>query len=225
VQVEYQAGGQLSSLLDTDLQYQVEVRGKTVDASYLTTQVPSTSPPRYAVSPGVTLVPVNGLAKLERPWQRYTVIGAGKTGIDAVLFLLNSGVRKERISWIMPNDSWYINREMFADDLSAVMDFAFPVMKQAVGTAKNVREAVLGMEAGRYLLRLDPEVWPTKFKCATVSPEELLQLQSLTGVVRQGRVAELQPNCIKFEDGSTAAMDSTDCLYVDCTADGLVTGH
>ena len=39
----------------------------------------------------------------------------------------------------MPNDSWYINREMFADDLSAVMDFAFPVMKQAVGTAKNVR--------------------------------------------------------------------------------------
>ena len=39
MQVEYQAGGRLSSLLDTDLQYQVEVRGKTVDASYLTTQV------------------------------------------------------------------------------------------------------------------------------------------------------------------------------------------
>ena len=79
------------------------------------------------------------------------------------------------------------------------------------------------MEAGRYLLRLDPEVWPTKFKCATVSPEELLQLRSLTGVVRQGRVAELQPHCIKFQDGSTVAMDSADCRYVDCTADGLVT--
>ena len=31
---------------------------------------------------------MNGLARVERPWQRYTVIGAGKTGLDALLYLL-----------------------------------------------------------------------------------------------------------------------------------------
>ena len=31
---------------------------------------------------------------------------------------------------------------------------------------------LLGMEAARRLLRLDPNVWPTKFRCATVSLDE-----------------------------------------------------
>ena len=50
--------------------------------------MPSTHPPNYEVDPAVQLVPINGLARVERPWQRYTIIGAGKTGLDALLFLL-----------------------------------------------------------------------------------------------------------------------------------------
>ena len=41
--------------------------------------------------------------------------GAGKTGIDAVLFLLNQNVDADKITWIMPNDPWLVNRDKFKD--------------------------------------------------------------------------------------------------------------
>ena len=41
--------------------------------------------------------------------------GAGKTGIDAVLFLLNQNVDPNKISWVMPNDPWLVNRDKFED--------------------------------------------------------------------------------------------------------------
>ena len=42
-------------------------------------------------------------------------LGAGKTGIDAVLFLLNQNVEADKITWIIPNDPWLINRDKFKD--------------------------------------------------------------------------------------------------------------
>ena len=77
---------------------------KTIDD--LTMKVPSTHPPKYTIDPGVSLVPINGLARLDKSWEKYVVIGekiikglkdvsligAGKTGIDAVLRLLDLGV-------------------------------------------------------------------------------------------------------------------------------------
>ncbi|KAI8299603.1 hypothetical protein K4K61_010467, partial [Colletotrichum sp. SAR11_59] len=45
------------------------------------------------------------------------------------------------------------------------------------------------------------DVWPTMFRCASVSVAEFEQLKKITSIVRQGRV----PNT----------------LFVDCTADGL----
>ena len=77
---------------------------KTIDD--MTMKVPSTHPPKYTINPGVSLVPINGLARLDKSWEKYVVIGekiikglkdvsligAGKTGIDAVLRLLDLGV-------------------------------------------------------------------------------------------------------------------------------------
>ena len=41
---------------------------------------------------------------------RYVVIGAGKTGLDALLQLLDTGVSPESILWIISQDCWYFNR-------------------------------------------------------------------------------------------------------------------
>ena len=41
---------------------------------------------------------------------RYVVIGAGKTGMDAALHLLDSGVDSDNITWIISQDCWYSNR-------------------------------------------------------------------------------------------------------------------
>ena len=43
--------------------------------------------------------------------------GAGKTGIDAVLFLLNQNVDEDKILWIMPNDAWMMNRDTIHPDV------------------------------------------------------------------------------------------------------------
>ena len=72
------------------------------------------------------------------------------------------------------------------------------------------------------MMRLDPEVWPTKQKCATVSSQELHQLRTITNVLRHGRVAALHEDKIEFLDGSTVP-SLANTLYVDCTSDGLAT--
>ena len=41
-------------------------------------QVPSTHPPKYIIHPGVTLVPINGIARLDKSWEKYVVIGGEK---------------------------------------------------------------------------------------------------------------------------------------------------
>ena len=78
-QCSYSGGETFTSDVEEELQYKVEVRRRVVDASYLTTSVPSTHPPKYTVHPGVTLVPINGLARIKKPWDRYVVIGSTMT--------------------------------------------------------------------------------------------------------------------------------------------------
>ena len=77
------------------------------------------------------------------------------------------------------------------------------------------------MEIG-YVMQLNPEVWPTKQKCATVSAAELVQLRTVASVLRHGRVAALHTDRIEFQDGTTVA-SPLNSLYVDCTSDGLAT--
>ena len=44
------------------------------------------------------------------------IVGGGKTGIDGVLHLLDHGLSPDKIVWIVPNDSWFINRDLFTYD-------------------------------------------------------------------------------------------------------------
>ena len=87
-QCSYSGGETFTSVVEEELQYKVEVRRRVVDASYLTTSVPSTHPPKYTVHPGVTLVPINGLARIKKPWDRYVVIGIITITLTLTLLLI-----------------------------------------------------------------------------------------------------------------------------------------
>ena len=100
---------EVESLL-TGTRQAVTVRRKVVDGTHSRMQVPSTTPPRYAVAPGVRCVPLNELAKLSRPQACYVVVGAGKTGMDACIWLLEQGVDPDQIRWVMPRDPWVLGR-------------------------------------------------------------------------------------------------------------------
>ena len=204
------------SLADPGLEYRVKVGRKVVDATYMKVEVPSIRPPQYAVAEGVGLISPNELPKLSQPPSGYVVIGAGKTGIDAVLFLLDQAVDPDRIRWIMPNDAWLFDRAKIVP--GEITESAVERI-EAFAQAENLQELFRIQESQGSLLRLDPAVEPTRYRCATVSLEEFQKLKRVRNIVRMGRVKRIEPNSIVLEEGSIPT--DSEALHVDCTADGL----
>jgi hypothetical protein len=195
---------------------------KLVDATHAQTAVPSTHPPRYRVAPGVKCVPLNDLPKIDRPHAGYTVVGAGKTGMDAVLWLLENAVPPQRIRWIMPRDAWFMNRANFQTGLENFERNIGAHIAQfdAIIEASSVADLFTRLEARDVLLRIDPAVQPTAYHCAVVSKPELAQLQRITDIVRLGRVQAIEPARLVLAQGSLDA--DPDTLYVDCSASAII---
>jgi hypothetical protein len=127
----------------------VRVRKKLVDTTYLQTKVPSTHPPTYSVEPGVQCVPLNDLPRVKTAHSGYVVVGSGKTGIDACLWLLENDVPPSAITWIMPRDAWYINRAMVqpGQDFFLQSYGGFTTQLECVARAKSVDELFASLEA------------------------------------------------------------------------------
>lgn len=89
------------------------MRRRLVDARYLEASIPATSPGRFEVETGARVVPVNDLPTEADAAERFTVLGAGKTAVDACTWLLNAGVDPERIRWVRPRDMWFHHRRHF----------------------------------------------------------------------------------------------------------------
>ena len=49
-------------------------------------------------------------------------------------------------------------------------------------------------------MRIDEKRFPTAFKCATVSKEELVSLKKIKNIIRSGRVESLEKDKIVFKD-------------------------
>ena len=213
---EYRTDGSLCSTFAPGLSYQVHVRNKIVDATYMNVEVPSMRAPPFPVATGISIVPPNDLPKVIQPCAGYVVIGAGKTGMDAVLFLLNQGVDPDHITWIVSNDAWLLDRaSIYPDGLVDVLEKRLA----RFAAANTLEELYSSMEAKDTLLRLDPNIWPTKFRRPTVNQEELRQVRQIEKMKRLGRVERIESDTIVLAQGRLPT-DSLR-LHVDCTANGL----
>ena len=200
--------------------FKVKVRKKTVDATLTLTHVPSTKAPEYASEEGVNLVPINKLADIKEPWKRYVVIGAGKTGLDALLYLLDNGVDPEKIVWIVSNDCWYMSRDDFeGGDAFKSLHKIFPKFFGVILESENVDEVYQKSEAEGIFYRLDKNIWPTKMRAATVSSKEMKKCLTIKNIVRLGRIERIEKEQIVFKQGGTIPTDA-DTLHVDCSASG-----
>jgi NAD(P)-binding Rossmann-like domain len=198
----------------------VVVRRKIVDATYLETSVPSTHEPSFAVDPAVRFIAVNDLVTQSGPTSGYTVIGAGKTSMDACLWLLDNGVAPTTIRWIRPRDAWLYNRQYFQPlDLVSWLMEGVSLTLEAAANAQSPHDLFARLEACGQLVRLDTAVEPTMFRCATVSPSELESLRRIEHVVRLGRVTHIGVDHIELADGSIPT--DAQQIHVDCTGDGL----
>jgi hypothetical protein len=197
----------------------VRVRRKIVDTTYLDVTVPATHTPSFTVDPGVNFVPLGELTNLvERP-AGYTIIGAGKTAMDACNWLLDNGEDPDRIRWIRPRDAWLMDR-MTLQPLDLVTETVdgLSLGIEALAEAKTVDELLLRVEACDQLQRFDPQVTPTMYRGAILSTAEREALQQIERVVRLGRVKSLGVDRIVLEEGEIPTDRGQ--VHVDCTACG-----
>lgn len=212
---------QIQSLTSGERQ-QVTVRRKVVDATHAQTAVPSTHPPKYVVAPGVRCVPVNQLPQIDRPYACYTVVGSGKTGMDAILWLLQNGVPPHRTRWIMPRDAWLMDRannQPGADDFERTVGSTIGQF-ESIAEATSLTDLFTRLEERGLLMRIDRSVEPTTYRCAVVSQAELAQLRRIEDVVRMGHVKAIEPAQIVLDRGRVPTDAET--LYIDCSAGAIV---
>jgi hypothetical protein len=212
----YEGGGMASSVLNPGQRTHVDVRRRVVDASYLEAKVPSVVKPRYAVDDGVDLIPPNGLSGLRAACDHHVIVGAGKTAIDAILFLLDQGVSSGAITWVMPNDAWLWSREPVQPGIALRTVLK---MVEASADFDSADEVFARLEQRGLVFRLDPSRQPTKWRCASVSRAEFALLRGIADVVRLGRVQRISRGRLTLEHGEHDVPENS--LFVDCTANGL----
>ena len=200
----------------------VRVRKRVVDARYLEPSIPATHVPPYEIEPGARLIPVNDLVAVTGPASGFTILGGGKTAIDACLWLLDAGVPPEAIRWVRPRDAWLLDRA-FQQPLGLLPRLmeGVSLYLEAAAQAEDVTDLFRRLEACGQLIRLDPGVEPGMFRCATVSQDELVSLRRIENVIRLGRVTRIGPDRIQLAGGSAPADRGQ--VHVDCSAAGLRT--
>ncbi|KAM0145555.1 hypothetical protein ACHAQE_011207 [Botrytis cinerea] len=213
---EYTGSGQFHSTVSGKM-YSVGSETRIVDSTFMRQRVPSMGPPAYSIADDVKLVTPNDLALVSRPYANYTVIGAGKTGIDACLWMLSMGIDSSKITWIMPRDSWFFNRNNLQPSTSSLSAF-FQSDFEATMAATSIDDLFKRLDESGAVFRLSENVWPTMFRCAIVSVAELEQLKKIEHIVRMGRVKQITVDQVTLEGGILSPVLET--LYIDCTVDG-----
>lgn len=193
---------------------------KLVDATYIESEIPARHALPFAVDPSAHVVSPNRLVDLDEPPGGFNVIGAGKTAMDTVNWLLDAGVDPDRIQWIRPREPWLYDRRSF-QPLQLVGSY----LELQARWVESAAEAVDGadfarrLEAAGIFKRIDPGAEPEVYRGPIVSARELEQLRTVERVVRKGRVRSVGTSRIELERGE--APTQPDNLNVDCTAAGV----
>ena len=198
----------------------IHVRRVLVDARYLEAAIPAHRPPPFAVDPGMRVIAPNTLPDVTKAPSGFTVIGAGKTAMDTVVWLLDQGVAPEEIRWIRPRDAWLSDRGCLQ-----ALDLAIPTLAcvarttEAMAQAQDVADLFRRLQAVGLFDALDPHVTPGTFRGAQTSKSEREQMRRVTNVVRAGYVTAITPEHIEMQAG--AVPTDPGHIHIDCTANAL----
>ncbi len=222
----YRGDGVVQSVLSGTTS-QINVRKKVVDATLFSPSIPVNHTPNFHVAQGVRMIAPNALPSLALAQMpsllplKFCVLGAGKTGMDAIAWLLGNGVAPASVQWVVPRDSWIQNRlhtqpglEFFQESIGG------EALKMAAFAESKTTDALfLKLEAAGLMLRIDPTQNPTMFHYATITVGEVEQLRMVTQVIRQGRVQSIDADGMDLDHGRMPMAPGT--VYVDCTASAI----
>ncbi len=217
---DYHWDGRFTSLL-SGASHGVRWRRKIVDATYYGTTVPSTHERKFEVADDVVCIAPNALPRHAPDHPAYVILGAGKTAMDVGVWLMEAGADPDAVTWIVPRDSWLINRETtqpggeFFDQTIGAVAAQF----EACVAASSIDDLFDRLEACGNLLRIDPNIRPQMYHCATVSRGEVSALRRIRNVVRMGRVSAISSDDIVLDRG--VAPSPANALFIDCTASAV----
>ena len=187
---EYRGDGRFTSSV-SDEAWTVQA-GKIVDATYMDVSVPSVSPPPFAIDEGVQLGAAERAAEAGRCSSSGTSSSAPArpawtpacfcwpTAKDPAIASVGScpGIPG---CWTGPTSSPAASSRTPSTGVSR----SRPGPSWEGTSYRDVFERI---NAAGQLLRLDDDVWPTMYRCATVTQAELEQLRRIKDVVRLGHV-------------------------------------
>jgi hypothetical protein len=204
----------------TGASHEVRVKRKLVDTTYLEGSIPATSAPPFEVADGVRCIAVGDLARVAGRPDRFVIIGAGKTALDACVWLMSQGVPAAAIRWVKPREAWWLNRR-YHQPHTYLPDFLAGLAHQlqAMAQAESVGDVMSQLEAQGFFVRVDTAVTPTMCRGAIVSELELDMLRQIEDVVRLGHVRRIERDRIVLDQGTVPTGENT--LHVHCAARGL----
>jgi len=221
---KYIGDGMFESILTNEL-HQVKVNQKVVDATYMKTRVPATHQPNFTRDAEVHFIPINDLPDLKKRPSGFVVVGGGKTGIDACLWLLEHQVNPDEITWIVSRDAWLIDR-INLQPTEEYLEFFLNYQAsqyEALEQAESISDLFNKLESANVLIRIDEDIEPKMFRGATISRVELEQLRRIKNVIRKGHVLHIGMEEITFENGTLRTQSGL--VYVDCSANALSHGE
>ena len=182
--------------------------------------IPLTHRRSFEVADGVACAPPNHLPLAVRGHDRFVVIGGGKTGLDCVSWLIDSGAASESIHWVITRDAWWVERRALQTDQRLYAGSLALMRRQseAMAAASSIRDLCEGLEQAGFFVRLDRFHEPTMYHAATTTAWELKRA-SQCRLIRDGYVVAIHPDHLLLAGGSLPTTGRT--LYVDCTASAL----
>ena len=214
---DYVGERQIVSLV-SGARFEVPDRCRIVDARYLAPEIPADTPPPFEVADDARVLPVNALARLEETPSQFVVVGSGKTGTDAIVWLLGRGVDPDAICWVRPRDPWMLNRAVVQPDPAVFQGMVADIMG-AAAEAASLDEVFLRLEEAGVMLRIDRAVTPTMARAPTLGTWELDLLRTIENVVRLGHIRRVDRGQVTLDHGSVAT--APDALVVHCAASGV----
>ena len=218
---EYNGDGQFHNMMSGQ-EFSVQVNKRVVDSTYFKTSVPSRHQRSFDVSDSVTCIAPNELPTLAAQFDHFCILGAGKTAMDAGVWLLDHGSDADAVSWVCPRQSWMINRQVTQGSVEFFKESigGFAAQMEAIAQASSVEDLFDRLEACGFMLRIDKTKRPSMFHFATISKGEVAQLQRIKKVIELGRVQQITADGLTMKDGAQAAMPEN-TLYIDCTASAV----
>jgi len=223
------------SSVDGSATYKVKVNEKLVDGTKGECIIPHENPLPFPVDEGIHVMTPNqiydayqqkGETRKAMLKNKYVVLGAGKTGADAIVYLQREmKIDPANIAWVIANDVWMLN--------AAVSGNPFDWPKYMARYDNDMNKAAFAMEEKGLLVRMDKTITPTRFRFPVIQPDEFELLKKVKTTIRRGRATAIRR---KYSSGVTVEFGNDnspwdafapidDCVFVHAASPGPFNGY